>query len=110
MKTMRLGWVVVTAWVLGCATASPSTQTASTAQPPASTTAQAASTSADKGAGTLASAKQDPEKTLVCEEQALTGSRIPKKTCRTLRQHQAEREAAQKLIRDAEKINREMGN
>jgi hypothetical protein len=96
---MILGGVVMMGLFLGCATATPAQQASSaTAQDP----------QAEKTAVADAKdAKQDPDRTLICESIKVTGSHIPRKVCRTARQVQEEREAAEKAIRDADKINRE---
>ncbi|MDY7230809.1 hypothetical protein [Hyalangium rubrum] len=104
---MKLGWVVLGAWMLGCATTSPQPQSTSTSTPQSTSTASS-NLAANKGA--VASNKADPDKTLVCEDKAITGTRIPKKICRTQRQVEQEREAAQKQVREGDRINREMGN
>jgi hypothetical protein len=96
---MILGGVMMMGLVVGCATAAPPQQAPS---------ATAQSQQAEKTAVADAKdAKKDPDKTLICESVPVTGSHIPRKVCRTVRQVEEEREAAQKAIRDAEKINRE---
>jgi vancomycin resistance protein YoaR len=96
---MILGGVVMMGLVIGCATATPAQQAPS---------ATAQGQQADKTAVADAKdAKKDPDRTLICESVKVTGSHIPRKVCRTARQVQEEREAAEKAIRDADKINRE---
>jgi hypothetical protein len=94
---MTLGMVVMMGLGVGCATATPSQQAPN---------ATAQSQQGDKTA--VADAKKDPDRTLICESVPITGSHIPRKICRTLRQVEQEREAAQKAFRDAEKVNREV--
>jgi hypothetical protein len=89
VKMTRLGWCVGVGLFLGCATASP---------PPESTATKAQSTQKDSTA--TATAKKDPDKTLVCDSETVTGTRIPKKICRTQTQMDSDREAAEKTIRD----------
>jgi hypothetical protein len=84
----RLGWCAGVGLFLGCATASPPPQPTSAAQ------------STQKDGAAAATAKQDPDQTLICESETVTGTRIPKKVCRTQRQVDAEREAAEKAVRD----------
>jgi hypothetical protein len=96
VKRMILGVGVMMGLVVGCATATPPQQTPN---------ATAQGQQADKAA--VEGAKKDPDRTLVCESVPVTGSHIPRKVCRTLRQIEQEREAAQKALRDAEKVNRE---
>jgi hypothetical protein len=96
MKRMIFGAVVMMGLGMGCATATPAQQAPS---------ATAQGQQADKGA--VADAKKDPDRTLICESVPVTGSHIPRKVCRTVRQVEQEREAAQKAVRDAEKVNRE---
>ena len=84
--------------VLGCATAAP---------PQQSSGATAQGQQADKTQ--VAEVKKDPDSTLICEEVPVTGSHIPRKICRTLRQVQQERDQAEKAVRDADKVNREFG-
>jgi hypothetical protein len=93
---MILSAVVMMGLGVGCATATPPQQAPS---------ATAQSQQADKTA--VADAKKDPDRTLICESVPVTGSHIPRKVCRTVRQVEQEREAAQKAVRDAEKVNRE---
>jgi len=81
---------------VGCATTAPPQQAPS---------ATAQSQQEDKAAVT--EAKKDPDRTLVCESVPVTGSHIPRKVCRTLRQVEQEREAAQKALREADRVNRE---
>lgn len=96
VKRMILGVVVIMGLGVGCATAAPPQQAPnSTAQ----------SQQADKTA--VADTKKDLDRTLICESTPVTGSHIPRKVCRTLRQVEQEREAAQKAIREAEKVNRD---
>jgi hypothetical protein len=85
--------------MLGCATAAPPQQAPGA-------TAQSVQKEEKVAA---ADAKQDPDKTLICESVPVTGSHIPRKTCRTLRQVEKEREQAQKAIQDADKVNRDWG-
>lgn len=99
MKRMTFGGVVMMGLVMGCATAAPPQQAPSSAVQ----SQQAGETAAADAKG----AKQDPDRTLICESVPVTGSHIPRKICRTLRQVEQEREAAQKAIRDAEKVNRD---
>jgi hypothetical protein len=96
VKRMTLSVVVMMGLGVGCATATP---------PQQAPNATAQSQQADKTA--VADAKKDPDSTLICENVPVTGTRIPRKVCRTQRQVEQEREAAQKAIRDADKINRE---
>jgi hypothetical protein len=96
VKRMTLSVVVMMGLGVGCATATP---------PQQAPNAMAQSQQADKTA--VADAKKDPDSTLICESVPVTGTRIPRKVCRTARQVEEEREAAQKAIRDAEKVNRE---
>gem|GEM_PF-2443639 len=95
------GWVMMGLF-LGCATAAPPQQAPSTAGQ--STAAQ--STQKEEKAP-VADAKKEKDSELVCESIAVTGSRIPKKVCRTVRQIEQEREQAEKAIRDSDKINRD---
>lgn len=88
LKMTRLGWCTGVGLFLGCATASP---------PPQSTSADPA---AQKDGAAVAAAKQDPDKTLICESETVTGTRIPKKICRTQQQMDSDREAAEKAVRD----------
>jgi hypothetical protein len=97
------GWVMM-GLLLGCATAAPPQQAPSTAAP----STAAPSTQKDEKVA-AADAKKDKDSTLVCESVSVTGSRIPKKVCRTVRQIEQEREQAEKAIRDADKINRDWG-
>jgi hypothetical protein len=90
----RLGWCAAVGLLFGCATASPPPQSTSAA--PAAQSAQ----STQKDGTAVAAAKTDPDKTLICESETVTGTRIPKKVCRTQRQVDAEREAAEKAVRD----------
>jgi hypothetical protein len=91
-KTSCVG-VAMIGLLLGCATAAP---------PPAPTgSAQAAQQ--DK------TAAADPDNELVCEEVPITGSHLPQRVCRTRRQIQREREAAQKALQNPEKVNRRLG-
>lgn len=92
------GWMWM-GLMLGCATAAPPPQAPGT-------TAQSAQKE-EKAAA--ADAKQDPDRTLICESVAVTGSHIPRKTCRTLRQVEKEREQAQKSVQEADKVNRDWG-
>lgn len=96
MKRMIFGVVVMMGLGVGCATAAP---------PQQAPNATAQSQQADKTA--VEGAKKDPDHTLVCESVPVTGSHIPRKVCRTLRQIEQEREAAQKALRETEKVNRE---
>lgn len=90
--------------VLGCATA-PSPQK----EPAAKAPAQSASVqSTSKDAVASAEDTRDPDKTLVCEDVKITGSRIPKRICRTLRQVNEERARAQQSVIDRPKVNPEM--
>ncbi len=92
-KTSCVG-VAMMGLLLGCATAAP---------PPAPTgSAQAAQQ--DKAA-----APADADNELVCEEVPITGSHLPQRVCRTRRQIQREREAAQKALQNPEKVNRRLG-
>jgi hypothetical protein len=96
---MIFGMVVMMGLVLGCATATPPQQT------PSST---AQGQQAEKTAVADAKdAKKDPGSTLICESVRVTGSHIPRKVCRTARQIEEEREAAQKAMQNAEKVNRD---
>ena len=92
------GWVLM-GLMLGCATAAPPQQAAST-------TAQS---SLKEEKLEAANAKQDPDRTLICESIPVTGSHIPRKKCRTLRQVEQEREQAQKSMENADKVNRDWG-
>jgi len=96
VKRMTLSVVLMMGLGVGCATATP---------PQQAPNATAQGQQADKTA--VADAKKDPDRTLICESVPVTGSHIPRKICRTLRQVEQEREAAQKAIRDADKVNRE---
>jgi hypothetical protein len=96
VERMIFGVVMMMGLAVGCATSAPSQQASN---------ATAQGQQADKTA--VADAKKDPDKTLVCESVPVTGSHIPRKVCRTLRQMEQEREAAQKALREAEKVNRE---
>jgi hypothetical protein len=73
---------------LGCATASPPEQTPST-------TTQAAKT---------APTKKVAKKDLICESYKVTGSHIRKEVCRTKEQMDAEREQAEQLIRQGDRL------
>jgi uncharacterized lipoprotein YajG len=122
VKAKRLVWLAGVGLIFGCATSSPSTQTRS----PEASSAQAQAVAADSGEQSDATAAEsgtqeatasgatvatvDKDKTLVCEDQQVTGSRIPKKVCRTLRQIEQEREAAQKSVRESERVNRRLGD
>ena len=99
MKTKRFGGWMLLGLMLGCATGAPSQQA------PDSTAQSAQKEEKVAAAGT----KQDPDRTLVCESVPVTGSHIPRKTCRTLRQVEQERERAQKSIQDSDKVNRDWG-
>jgi hypothetical protein len=83
--------------MLGCASG-PQPQRAS------ATTPQSAQTGEKVAA---ADTQKDPDRTLICESVPVTGSHIPRKTCRTLRQVEKEREQAQKAIQDTDKVNRD---
>ncbi len=96
MKRTRLGGVVMLGLVLGCATAAPQQQA------PAAT-AQGAPQQ-DKAAV----AKQDSDRTLICEEVPMTGSHIPQRICRTQRQIKQDREKAQNAVDSRENINTRM--
>ena len=95
MKRLTLSVMVMMGLGVGCATTTP---------PQQAPNATAQSQQADKAAAE--GAKKDPDSTLVCESVPVTGSHIPRKVCRTLRQVEQEREAAQKALREAEKVNR----
>ena len=101
MQKKSLGGWMLMGLMLGCASA-PQPQPA--LAPTTTQSAQGAQTG-EKVAD--ASAKQDPDRTLICESVPVTGSHIPRKTCRTLRQVEKEREQAQKSIQDADKVNRD---
>lgn len=92
------GGVMWVGLMLGCATAAPPPQS-----PDA--TAQQSTQQQEKAAD----AKKDPDKTLICESVAVTGSHIPRKVCRTARQVEKEREDAQKAVQNADKVNRDFG-
>jgi hypothetical protein len=100
VKKTISGGMVMMGLILGCATAAPPQQSPGTAA--------AQSQQAEKTA--VADAKKDPDTTLICEDVPMTGSHIPRKVCRTLRQVESEREQAQKAVRDADKINRRLGD
>lgn len=106
VKAKTPGWLAAVGLILGCATASPPPQSASGAAP--STQAQAVTGDPDaqkpEASGT-AVAKKDKDK-LVCESVQVTGSRIPKRVCRTQQQIDQERESAQKALRESERVNR----
>jgi hypothetical protein len=100
------GWVAAVGLILGCATASPPPQNASAAAPSTQTQAVAADSGGQKAAGSgTAVAKNDKDK-LVCTSEQVTGSRIPKRVCRTQEQIDRERESAQKALRESERVNR----
>jgi membrane protease subunit (stomatin/prohibitin family) len=99
---MIFGGVVMMGLVMGCATAAPSQQaSSSTAQ------GQQADKTAVADAKDTKDGKGSKKDALICESVAVTGSHIPRKICRTARQVEEEREAAQKAMRDAERINRD---
>jgi len=52
---------------------------------------------------------QRPRTKLVCETQNVTGSHIPQKICRHVRDAEAEREAAQEYLRTAPDVNTRLG-
>jgi hypothetical protein len=81
VKKTRFGGVAMMGLILGCATASP-----------------------QKTPAAAADAKQAPDTTLICEDVSMTGSHLPQKVCRTLRQVKQEREAAQKAVREAGQV------
>jgi hypothetical protein len=59
---------------------------------------------------TVAQAEAQPPRTkLVCETQRVTGSHIPQKICRPVRDVAAEREAAQESFRNAPELNQRLG-
>ena len=96
---MIFGGVVMMGLVMGCATAAPSQQASSS-----TALGQQADKTVVADAKDGKGAKKD---TLICESVAVTGSHIPRKICRTARQVEEEREAAQKAMRDTEKVNRD---
>jgi hypothetical protein len=96
VKMTRFGWCLGVGLFLGCATASPPPQNATAT---ATSTQSVQSDSSAKKDGAAVATKDDPNK-LVCESETLTGTRIPKKICRSQRQIDAEREAAEKAVRD----------
>ena len=88
MKMMKLGWCIVAVFFLGCATASP---------PPATASQSVQSTSSAPGT------KNDPREGKVCEVYKVTGTQMNREVCRTPEEVKAEREAAEKLIRDSQR-------
>jgi hypothetical protein len=86
VKKTRFGGVAMMGLILGCATASP-----------------------QKTPAAAAAAKQDPDNALICEESSMTGSHLPQRVCRTLRQVKQEREAAQKAVREAGQVKPSTG-
>jgi len=101
VKKKSLGGWMLMGLMVGCASA-PQPQRA-----PAPTTTQSAEGAQTGEKVAAAGSKQDPDRTLICESTPVTGSHIPRKTCRTLRQVEKEREQAQKSVQDADKINRD---
>lgn len=95
MKIMKLGLCIGAGLFLGCATASPTAQSAQS-----TSTAQATQ---QKNGAKVASAKKDPKEGLICESYKVTGSHIRKQICRTKEQAEREREQAEKLLRDADR-------
>ncbi len=94
----RLGWIAGLGLWVGCATApSPSPATKPQASQPL------------KSTSATASAKNDKSK-LICEDIKVTGTRIPKRVCRTAEQARAEREQAEKALQEGDRVNREWGN
>jgi hypothetical protein len=93
------GWMLM-GLVLGCATATPPQQAPGA-------TAQSAQSAQKEEKVAAADSEQDPDRTLICESIPVTGSHIPRKKCRTLRQVEQEREQAQKALQDADKVNRD---
>jgi hypothetical protein len=94
------GGVMWMGLMLGCATAAPQQQ---------SSDATAQQTSQQEQKVAAADAKKNPDTTLICESVAVTGSHIPRKVCRTVRQVEKEREDAQKAVQNADKVNRDWG-
>jgi type IV pilus biogenesis protein CpaD/CtpE len=98
MKRTRFSGVAMMGLLLGCATASPQQTPAAKAQ------------GSQRSEAAVADAKKDPDHTLVCEDVSMTGSHLPQRVCRTLRQVNQEREAAQKAVREAGQVNPQQGD
>lgn len=83
---------------LGCATTAP-----------APTQAQPAAQAAADGGTPQQAVAANARPKQVCVNEQVTGSRISRRVCRSEAAAEAEREAAQKQVREAEKVNRRMG-
>jgi hypothetical protein len=93
----KLALCIGAGFFLGCATASPSSQSVQ------STSTAQAPLQQDGAKVATAKKKKNPKEGLICETYKVTGSHLRKEICRTKEQMERDREQADKLIREADR-------